>query len=85
VSTVHIDKTATQIASVRNYRSTAIQARGQLTARGSPPRLGAGLDLTLAHSCLRPAGASRDHDTHRLHAMTPGLAGQTIDQGRRPP
>jgi hypothetical protein len=28
---------------------------------------------------LRPAGASRDHDTHR-HAMAPGLVGQTIEQ-----
>ena len=29
---------------------------------------------------LRPAGVSRDHDTHRLHAMAPGLVGQTIEQ-----
>jgi hypothetical protein len=29
---------------------------------------------------LRPAGASRDHDTHRRHAMAPGLVGQTIER-----
>ena len=28
----------------------------------------------------RPAGASREHDTHRLHAMAPGLVGQTIER-----
>ena len=28
---------------------------------------------------LGPAGASRGHDTHRLHAMAPGLVGQTIE------
>jgi hypothetical protein len=28
---------------------------------------------------LRPAGVSRDHDTHR-HAIAPGLVGQTIEQ-----
>jgi hypothetical protein len=33
-----------------------------------------------SQSRLRPAGASRDHDTHRLHAMAPGLVGQTIEQ-----
>jgi hypothetical protein len=25
-----------------------------------------------------PAGASRNHDTRQLHAMAPGLVGQTI-------
>jgi hypothetical protein len=30
--------------------------------------------------CLRPAGASRGHDTHRRHAMAPGLVGETIEQ-----
>jgi hypothetical protein len=34
-----------------------------------------------ARGCnLWPTGASRDHDTHRLHAMAPGLVGQTIEQ-----
>jgi hypothetical protein len=34
---------------------------------------------------LRPAGVSRDHDTHRLHATAPGLVGQTIaDDGSGP-
>ena len=28
----------------------------------------------------RPAGASREHDTHQLHAMAPGLMGQTIER-----
>ena len=28
----------------------------------------------------RPAGASREHDTRQLHAMTPGLVGQTIER-----
>jgi hypothetical protein len=27
----------------------------------------------------RPAGASRAHDTRQLHAMAPGLVGQTIE------
>jgi hypothetical protein len=27
-----------------------------------------------------PAGASRKHDTRQLHAMTPGLVGQTIER-----
>jgi hypothetical protein len=27
-----------------------------------------------------PAGASRGHDTRRLHAMAPGLVGQTIER-----
>jgi hypothetical protein len=31
------------------------------------------------YDCLRPAGVSRNHDTHRLHAMAPGLVGQTIE------
>jgi hypothetical protein len=34
----------------------------------------------MTSSCLRPARASRDHDTRRRHAMTPGLVGQTIEQ-----
>jgi hypothetical protein len=28
----------------------------------------------------RPAGASREHDTHQLHAMAPRLMGQTIER-----
>ena len=28
----------------------------------------------------RAAGASREHDTHQLHAMAPGLVGQTIER-----
>jgi hypothetical protein len=28
----------------------------------------------------RPAGASRGHDTHQLHAMAPGLVSQTIER-----
>jgi hypothetical protein len=27
-----------------------------------------------------PAGASREHDTHQLHAMALGLVGQTIER-----
>jgi hypothetical protein len=34
---------------------------------------------------LRPAGASRGHDTHRLDAMAPGLVGQTIEQAASHP
>jgi hypothetical protein len=28
----------------------------------------------------RPAGASREHDTRQLHALAPGLVGQTIER-----
>jgi hypothetical protein len=31
---------------------------------------------------LRPAGASRGHDTHRLHAWAPRLVGQTVERVR---
>ena len=37
------------------------------------------ISLTLRGARDLP-GASRDHDTHRLHAMAPGLVGQTIEQ-----
>jgi hypothetical protein len=31
---------------------------------------------------LRPAGVYGEHDTHRLHAMAPGLVGQTVERAR---
>ena len=31
---------------------------------------------------LWPAGVSRGHDTHWLHAMAPGLVGQTVERAR---
>ena len=34
---------------------------------------------------VRPAGTSREHDTHQLHAIAPGLVGQTIERARRLP
>jgi hypothetical protein len=40
------------------------------------------------HRCLRtleasrPTGASSEHDTRQLHAMAPGLVGQTIERAR---
>jgi hypothetical protein len=40
------------------------------------------IQLTAARidNASRPAGASRKHDTHQLHAMAPGLVGQTIQR-----
>jgi hypothetical protein len=39
-------------------------------------------DVTAARidDASRPAGASRNHDTRRLHAIAPGLVGQTIER-----
>jgi hypothetical protein len=40
------------------------------------------IQLTAARidDASRPAGASRNHDTRRLHAIAPGLVGQTIER-----
>jgi hypothetical protein len=43
------------------------------------------IQLTAARidDASRPAGASRNHDTRRLHAIAPGLVGQTIERAGR--
>jgi hypothetical protein len=41
---------------------------------------GAGARNAVRDGGLWPAGASRGHDTHRPHAMAPGLMSQTIEQ-----
>src|ERR671919_360840 len=40
------------------------------------------IQLTAARidDASRPAGASRNHETRRLHAIAPGLVGQTIER-----
>jgi hypothetical protein len=68
------------------YRDAGTGALGRVAVWSDPARVPTSPPATAwsastgVRGRLRPAGASRGHDTRRLHAMAPRLVGQTVER-----